>query len=281
LGLTTVASVALGITLMVALVWGRPLTQAFTLGMGIRRRDTKTPLKNALCGVKATGVIGDLITVSAARALAESCSTKTQRYTINDVLCAMVGGAFRRYFRELGYKPDKMTCRCVIPVNIRSPKEEVRAENKFTLIFASLPVHLEKSKDRIRYMHDRMTDLKNGFEPLLGITFIHGLSLLPQSLMEAWVNVFTRRSSMVITNVDVREKPMRFSGVLVRDIFGWVPAAGGIGVGVSLVSYMGKLNVGLIADKNQVPNLNHLADCFREEWSAVTKELCPPQKSVS
>ena len=49
----------------------------------------------------------------------------------------------------------------------------------------------------------------------------------------------------------------------------WVPQSGGIGLGASVLSYDGRVQFGLIADRKRVPDPGLLASWFTAEFEAT------------
>ena len=57
-----------------------------------------------------------------------------------------------------------------------------------------------------------------------------------------------------MTNVPGPTEPVYFAGSRVAGVLGWVPAAGDIGMGVSIFSYAGEVTIGLQVDAVLVPD---------------------------
>jgi hypothetical protein len=49
----------------------------------------------------------------------------------------------------------------------------------------------------------------------------------------------------------------------------WVPQNGGIGVGISILSYNGQVFFGLITDRRLVPDPEAIIRCFRPEFDKL------------
>ena len=67
-----------------------------------------------------------------------------------------------------------------------------------------------------------------------------------------------------------RTRPgLPFAGRRIRELNFWVPQSGGIGMGVSILSYDGRIQFGLIADAGLVPDPDRIVTCFREEFEKL------------
>ena len=60
---------------------------------------------------------------------------------------------------------------------------------------------------------------------------------------------FGKKSSLVMTNVPGPRQTLRFGGRAIDRLMFWVPQAGGIAIGISVISYDGNVTVGVLADQ--------------------------------
>ena len=54
-----------------------------------------------------------------------------------------------------------------------------------------------------------------------------------------------------------------------RSFLFWVPQRAQIGIGISILSFAGKVQVGVIADKALLADPAHLVEAFEEEFEAL------------
>jgi len=73
----------------------------------------------------------------------------------------------------------------------------------------------------------------------------------------------------VMTNVPGPAKPLQFCGSTIRQTMFWVPASGHIGVGVSILSYAGGVQFGLITDAKLCPDPQAIIDRFQPEFDKL------------
>ena len=185
--------------------------------------------------------------------------------TVNDVLLAVTAGAVRRHLTEHGGAPHDL--RIFVPVDLRPPDEPVSASlgNKFGLVFITLPVSMADAVGRVHEVHARMTRLKGSAQAasVFGILAIVGA--LPAWGHRLAVRVLGAKSSAIVTNVPGPTRPVYLAGSrLVRLVF-WVPQAGSVGLGVSVLSYAGEVSIGVAADRNLVPEPKRLVAAAEAE----------------
>jgi diacylglycerol O-acyltransferase len=72
-----------------------------------------------------------------------------------------------------------------------------------------------------------------------------------------------------MTNVPGPAVPLKFCGSTLTQTMFWVPASGDIGVGVSILSYGGGVQFGLITDEALCANPQAIVDGFEPEFDKL------------
>jgi len=81
--------------------------------------------------------------------------------------------------------------------------------------------------------------------------------------------VFLQKTTAVMTNVPGPTQPIVFCGSTVRQSIFWVPSSGDVGVGVSIVSYAGGVQFGLITDSQRCPEPQKIIERFAPEFEQL------------
>jgi hypothetical protein len=76
-----------------------------------------------------------------------------------------------------------------------------------------------------------------------------------------------------MTNVPGPREPLFFAGSELAQLLFWVPQAGLVGIGVSILSYRGTVQIGVIADDNLIPDPDRVAEAFRPEFGALAARV--------
>lgn len=79
--------------------------------------------------------------------------------------------------------------------------------------------------------------------------------------------VFGLKTSLVVTNVPGPREPLFIEGKRLRDVMFWVPHPARLGLGLSVLSYAGKVIVGVRADEAVTKTPGRLVELFEEEAS--------------
>jgi len=81
--------------------------------------------------------------------------------------------------------------------------------------------------------------------------------------------MFSRKASAVATNVPGPQTPLYFAGKRIGELDFWVPQSGGIGMGVSILSYDGRIQFGVITDAGLVPDPDAIVGRFADEFNKL------------
>lgn len=190
--------------------------------------------------------------------------------TVNDVLIACAAGALRRYLLECGGKGDtEQDIRATVPVNLRPLEHALELGNHFGLVFLDLPISIDNPLERLYVVNDRMTELKRSRQAAVTFGVLAALGMGPSALQKPILDVLSEKASAVLTNVPGPQKPLYLAGSMMRSLMFWVPQNGNIGIGISILSYNGKVFFGLITDRRRVPDPQAIIDRFRPEFDKL------------
>lgn len=189
--------------------------------------------------------------------------------SINDVLLAMATGALREYLSSRGDPVDGLGIRAIVPVNLRPEGQARELGNRFGLVFLDLPIGTEDPLQRLREVRAHMQALKGSFQPLIVLGLLHAVGYGPRILQEQITGLLSQNASAVMTNVPGPQHPVWFAGRRIEELNFWVPQSGGIGMGVSILSYDGRIQFGLIADAGLVPDPDRIVGRFRDEFDKL------------
>lgn len=236
--------------------------------MAARWPDPRTALKGRLGGSKR-------VAWSRAVPLAQVRRAKeVVGGTVNDVLLTAISGGLRRYLAARGQGRPGLSVRAVVPVSLRPLEEMQRLGNQFGLVFLPLPVGEGEPRRRLRVLQERMLALRRSLEPLTVLTVLGILGRSPRWLQSIVLRIFGTKGTAVLTSVPGPCRPLYIAGRPIRALVFWVPASGGLGMGISIISYNGEVRVGVATDSNLVPDPEAIVAGFEEELSFL-EELAP------
>lgn len=191
--------------------------------------------------------------------------------TINDVLLSCVAAAVRDCLDESGEALDDLVMHAAVPVNIRDQIPDGIAPgpdalgNFFGTVFVPLPVDGESPLERLYRVKHETRRLKKSWQPGISWGLASSASLLPQSLLQSIAGLMYRKASAVVSNVAGIREPRYLAGCRIREKMFWVPQAGNIGLGISVISYAGQVQFGVVADEAILTDPEvFLSGCLKE-----------------
>jgi hypothetical protein len=119
-------------------------------------------------------------------------------------------------------------------------------------------------------VRQRMQNLKGSTQPLLAFGLLSVAGLLLKPAQEAMLGLFSRKTTAVMTNVPGPAEKLKFCGATLEQIMFWVPQSGDIGVGVSILSYGGGVQFGLITDTGMCPEPQAIIDQFAPQFASLS-----------
>ena len=174
--------------------------------------------------------------------------------SVNDVLLASVTGALRDYLKAKGDRTKGVELRAIVPVNLRPRGGKPSLGNHFGVIGVELPVGLENPMARLYEIFRRTQALKHSYEPPVTLGIMAALGYAPQILQDRVMDLLVSRCTAVMTNVPGPQHPLYLAGARIKQVMFWVPQVGDVGMGVSILSFDGKVQFGLMTDTAIVPD---------------------------
>jgi WS/DGAT/MGAT family acyltransferase len=191
--------------------------------------------------------------------------------SVNDVLLGCVSGAIGGYLRDKGDATDGVEIRAMVPVNLRPLAEAWKLGNRFGLVPLVLPVGIDNPVARVFEVNKRMNELKGSYQPLLAFSVLAVAGLLIKPGQDALLGLFSKKATAVMTNVPGPAEKLKFCGSTLEQTMFWVPQSGDIGMGVSILSYGGGVQFGLITDAALCPDPQKIIDRFAPEFERLLK----------
>ena len=189
--------------------------------------------------------------------------------TVNDVLMASVSGAFSHYLTRMGDRaPDRFLIS--MPVNVRRPIDPLHCDNHFAPVPLELPAGGSVPRLRILAVKTRMDHLKGSAVPVVIYELQRALlAFLPQAVSRRLIDFLANKCTAVVTNISGPSGELSLAGRRVRSIIFWVPQRARIGIGISILSFSSKVQIGVIADEALLPDPGELVQAFEEEFEAL------------
>ena len=225
--------------------------------------DSKTRLKGKPGGAKKLAWC-DPIPLDEVKAVGKALNC-----SINDVLLSCVAGALGEYLKSHGDDVTGQEIRAMVPVNLRPLDQAHKLGNRFGLVPLVLPIGVENPIERVYEVRRRMAALKGSYQPLLAFSLLAVAGLLIKPAQDAMLNLFAKKTTAVMTNVPGPREKLKFCGSTLEQSMFWVPQSGDVGLGVSILSYGGGVQFGVITDSTLCPEPQRIIDEFVPEFAKL------------
>ena len=223
----------------------------------------RTPLNVAISGKRA--FVGVQLSLAEAKAIARHFDAK-----LNDIVMAVVAGALRRYFA----KDAKVLSKAMmgaIPVSLRAPGDTSQS-NQVTMMLVNMGTQIADPKKRLvaivaasnraKALTSTMKSAVPMDMPSLGIPWL--LSIIsPLYKLAVSTNRIPVVANIVISNVPGPPVALYLAGAKMTANFPVSIVTHGLGLNVTIQSYNGSLDYGLIACKRTVPDLRKFGDAMQ------------------
>ena len=184
--------------------------------------------------------------------------------TLNDVVLSMCGHALREYLISQNALPDRPLI-AMVPMSLR--KDDSAGGNQIAMILANLGTHICDPANRLRVVQASVREAKKRFsqmspEEILNFTALSmaptGLNLLT-GLAPKW-----RAFNVIISNVPGPREPLYWNGARLEGMYPVSIVLDRIALNMTLTSYRGQIEFGLIACRRTLPSMQRLLDYLEQ-----------------
>ena len=186
--------------------------------------------------------------------------------TVNDVVLAAMTAGWRTYLQHRG-DPLDAAVRTLVPVSVRHGDGEGVPDNRVSALLVELPTHLSDPIERFDAVRAEMAERKASYMAEAGEWVTSVGDLVPPMLvgsasrlaMRALQALPQRSVNTITTNVPGPQFPLYCLGREMLEYRPFVPITHGAAVATAILSYNGKLDVGITGDYDRAPDIAVLA----------------------
>ena len=197
--------------------------------------------------------------------------------TVNDVVMAICTGALRNYLLRHDALPEA-PLRAMVPVSIRTGDEEDPWTNRVGGIIADIPTNCSDPLERLRGCHEAMNEAKLQMDVLPAEAIAELAQVAPPLAATAAMRLQSRLRladrmtlpmNVVISNVPGPRHALYFAGAKMTNYIPVSMITDDMGLNITVHSYLDRLEFGLIADRELVPDLWDLVDLHIDEIAVL------------
>jgi diacylglycerol O-acyltransferase len=202
--------------------------------------------------------------------------------TVNDVVLGLCAGALRRYLEERGELPSRPLV-AGVPVAVAAGGEGERrlGGNWVSNMFTSLRTDLADPVERLKAIHET-TKVAKEVHHAMGAEMLAAWSeLTPPRPFAAWMRFYSRRKladwhrppiNLVVSNVPGPQAPLYIAGARLVELYSMGPVLEGVGLNITVWSYVGVLYFGVVACRETMPDLSVVCDYLGDALSELSAQ---------
>jgi WS/DGAT/MGAT family acyltransferase len=203
--------------------------------------------------------------------------------TVNDVVVTICTSAVRRWLIEHGELPSEPLV-AQIPVSVRTSEQAGTYGNRIMLMSAPLFTNLPDPIVRLRRTHEALSVMKERHKALPAQLLQDANHFIPPAVFaRAARATFSLATSspgrptwnLVISNVPGPQIPLYCAGARLDANYPVSVITDGMGLNMTVMSYCGHLDFGLVADRDQIPDLWKIIEWLRDSL----EELRPKKRN--
>ncbi|HLX87683.1 MAG TPA: wax ester/triacylglycerol synthase family O-acyltransferase [Acidimicrobiales bacterium] len=199
--------------------------------------------------------------------------------TVNDVVLATVSGALRRLLAERGERPGEPLV-ALVPISTRSEADHGSQGNRLSAMLVSLASTVADPVERLRVVAEGARLAKDQAR-VLAEDVIRGWAQLAFPALSSRLARLSGNLrlfdhvpplfNVVVSNIPGPDFPLWWAGSRVVALYPLGPIMEGVGLNVTVLSYMGTLYVGAVGCRELVPEVDHFAHLLTESAGELVK----------
>ncbi len=180
--------------------------------------------------------------------------------TVNDVVMAMCTTALRGWLAERDELPDEPLV-AFVPVSVRTPEQVGTFGNRVSVMLAELPTSEPDPVARLRRINQTMRSAKERHRALPATLMQDANHFIPPAIFARAARMTMRLTSMrgiqapvnvAISNVPGSARPLYCAGARQRTQYPISGVLDGLGLNITVFSYLDRLEFGIVADRDQL-----------------------------
>jgi diacylglycerol O-acyltransferase / wax synthase len=197
--------------------------------------------------------------------------------TVNDVVVSICAGAVRDWLIEHDELPEDPLV-AQIPVSVRTDEQFGTYGNRILLMAAPLHTEVADPVERLQATHESLLVMKERHRALPAALLQDANHFVPPAVFAraarltfAFSTSRTGRPTwnLVISNVPGPQFPLYLAGAKLEANYPVSVITDGMGLNITVMSYMGSLDFGIVADRDQMPDLEFVMESLGRELDAL------------
>jgi WS/DGAT/MGAT family acyltransferase len=197
--------------------------------------------------------------------------------TVNDVVVSVCAGAVRRWLVEHDELPEAPLV-AQIPVSVRTGEQAGTYGNRIMLMGAPLHTDIADPVARLHATRESLIVMKERHRGMPATLLQDANHFIPPAIFSRAARLTFRITTgrrgrpnwnLVISNVPGPQIPLYCAGARMLANYPVSVITHGMGLNITVMSYMGHMDIGIVADRDQMPDVRRLVAWMQEELDAL------------
>jgi len=208
--------------------------------------------------------------------LSASRATRTTlAVTVNDMVHAAAAAGLRTWLQERKALPRRPLV-ALVPISVRHMSDDPSGANRLAVTLCQLPTTHADPTERVIAARNAMVAAKS--RPAMGettldvVTRLLGPTLQPASRLASTARIpdhVRLPFNTVISNVPMGRDRFAVGDAVATGVYPMPPLSDGLGLNLTIQGYQGKLDVGVSACADLVPDVDHVLDLMHAAYDEV------------
>ena len=199
--------------------------------------------------------------------------------TVNDVVVALCAGALRDWLKERDELPREPLV-AMVPVSVRTEEQMGTFGNRVSMMIVPIATDEADAKRRLKRTHELLRGAKGRHKAVPANLLTDATSFIPPAVASlaarTTMEVMGRTRppvNLVISNVPGPRSPLFLAGAKLEAHYPVSVVVDGVGLNITVMSYLDHLDFGIVADRDQVADTWALMDRLAHSLQELTEAV--------
>jgi diacylglycerol O-acyltransferase / wax synthase len=200
--------------------------------------------------------------------------------TVNDVVVALCTSAVRDWLIERDELPEDPLL-AMVPVSVRT-EEDDQFGNRISVMVVPIPTNEPDPRRRLMRTHELLQSAKERHNAIPASILTDATSFIPPAVLaraaRTTVEILGRTRppiNLVISNVPGPREPLYCAGAEMQSSYPVSAVVDGVGLNMTVFSYLDHLDFGIVGDREQVEDAWSLIDGVSGALDELEELVCP------
>jgi len=199
--------------------------------------------------------------------------------TVNDAVVAMCAGSLREWLQERDELPREPLV-AMVPVSVRTEEQMGSFGNRVSMMIVPIPTNEADPKRRLKRTHELLRGAKTRHRAVPANLLTDATSFIPPAVASlaarTTMEVMGRTRppvNLVISNVPGPRSPLFLAGAKLEAHYPVSVVVDGVGLNITVMSYLDHLDFGIVADRDQVDDVWTLMERLSRALDELTEAV--------